>query len=114
MQASEVIKAIDADIDKHYQKAGEMLGVVNAILAVAGLMLVIYFVPSMCERWLPGMEKEVARAEADYQEAAATFRETYKEKHIFISENDFKELAEKGMIDKKTMDARRVSQLRGS
>lgn len=114
MLPSEVIKAIDADIEKHHKRAGEMLDVVNVILAVASLMLVIYFVPSMCERWLAGMEKEVEKVKADYEAAAAAFRETYKEKHIFISKEDFEELAERGTIDKKTTDARRVSQVRGT
>ena len=113
MLPDELIKAIDADIDKHHQKAAEMLDVVKTMLSVFVVMLVAYLVPGMCERGLPSMEEVVVKEEAAYEKAVAGFKAKYKEDYVFISRDDFQELAKRGAVDDKTKAAREVAELRG-
>lgn len=91
MLQTNLIKAIDSDIDKHHKKASEMLSNVEAILALGLVILLLYFAPGVSERALPSLEEESKTEKAAYVTAIANFKTKYKADYFYVSHDDYQE-----------------------
>lgn len=109
MDEKELIKAIDADIDKHHSKASEMLGVVQFILFLCMVILFIYVAPGISDRALPKMDEEAKAEKVAYAQAKADFEAKYKTKYYSVSKKEFERHVENGTADEKVKAAREIS-----
>lgn len=109
MNEMELIKAIDANIDKHHSKASEMLGVVQFTLFLGVVILFLYVAPGVSERAFPKLDEEAKAERVAYAQAKSDFEAKYKTKYYSISEKEFDKHVENGTADEKIKAAMEIS-----
>ena len=109
MTKKEIIELIDKDIDKHYSKASEMMGSVNAVLTVTLFILVIYFIPDVAIRMLPNLQKEQLENTKKLTELISVYKEKYNEDYMYISGDEYENYVNNNTITNKIRESRKIS-----
>jgi hypothetical protein len=109
MNQTELIKAIDEDINKHHLKASDMLGVIWFLFFVIGVIFTIYIVPGIAERARPDLEKDAALEKSEHVMSVSKYEAMYKKQYISISKDEFEKLIKSGNVNDEVKTARLIS-----
>lgn len=105
----EILQSIDKDIESHTKKASEFLSTVHAVLSTAAIFAVLYLLPGIAERALPGFEADLNTAQDSYKSEILAFEKLYNKKFYFVSEKDFGRAKEGHQVNAELTDARKAS-----
>lgn len=106
-----VIESIEEDIEKHRADASNMLNFVGTAAFVVILALFVTVAPEIADRFIPSLENSVVKHTKLIEDKKAEFKSKFSKEFYYLSEDDYEELEDEGLVNEIDKAARRISKL---